>query len=61
MPNMGYCRFSNTVIDLEDCYDNMDDENLSKEELKAKEKLISLAIDIAVEYSQDIGRDVIEE
>ena len=29
MSNMSYCRFQNTVQDLQDCYDNIDDSDLS--------------------------------
>lgn len=34
MSNMSYCRFQNTLGDLGDCYENMDDNDLSKDELK---------------------------
>ena len=52
--NMSYCRFTNTLQDLRDCYNNMDgDDELSAEEQRAKEKLIKLCVRIAVEYSDD--------
>ena len=35
MANMGYCRFRNTLPDLQDCYDNLWEE-LSPEEHKAR-------------------------
>jgi hypothetical protein len=50
MGNMGYCRFENTLGDLEDCYDHMDDGDLSAIEEKAREKLIKLCEDIARDY-----------
>ena len=50
MSNMSYCRFRNTLPDLQDCYDNMDETDISKEEKKAKEKLIALCISIADDY-----------
>ncbi len=41
MANMSYCRFSNTLNDLRECYDAMgDDEPVSPEEGKARNRLI---------------------
>ncbi len=58
MPNMSYCRFENTLVDLRDCEQAMsigepvEDGN----ELKAKKKLIRLCIEIAKEYGpQDVS------
>jgi len=42
MSNMGYCRFQNTLKDLEDCYYFMDDPELSIEEKKARKHLIKI-------------------
>lgn len=55
--SMSYCRFQNTVKDLQDCYDNLfeDLEELSKEEKRAREKLITLCHDIA--WDTDFGED----
>ena len=53
MVNMSYCRFENTFHDLDDCYDNMEGEDLSESELKYREKLISLCSDIASDYGED--------
>ena len=50
MVNMSYCRFENTVGDLEDCYDHMDDGDLSKFEEQARERLIKICVDIARDY-----------
>ena len=50
MANMGYCRFQNTARDLDDCYDHMDDEDLSSEEQAARKRLIDLCCDIAADY-----------
>jgi hypothetical protein len=49
MGNMSYCRFQNTVSDLEDCYEHMDDEDLSPEEERARTRLIGICQDIAQE------------
>lgn len=43
MPNMSYCRFQNTVLDLKDCLSNIDESDLSKEELAARAYLYVLA------------------
>lgn len=50
MGNMGYCRFQNTVIDLQDCYDHIDDEGLSEEEQRAKDRLIHICQNIACDF-----------
>ena len=52
MANMSYVRFSNTLADLRDCYNNMDDDDLSDEEAKARERLIKLCAKIAEEYNE---------
>ena len=49
MSNMGYCRFQNTLFDLEDCEEHMDDD-LSPEEMKARERLIKVCKEIAEDY-----------
>jgi len=41
MGNMSYCRFRNTVSDLQDCYDNLHEAN-SLEEERARKRLIKL-------------------
>ena len=47
MSNMSYCRFRNTLEDLQDCYDNMDDSDMSDEEKRARKRLIELCCEIA--------------
>ena len=42
MANMSYCRFQNTLSDLRDCYDNLDDNDLSEEEAKARKRLVKV-------------------
>ena len=58
MSNMSYCRFENTVNDLEDCAEHMNDENLSETEEKAREQLIDLCRDILDECEQDLDDEV---
>jgi hypothetical protein len=49
MANMGYCRFENTVRDLRDCYEHMEDE-LSEREAKARRRMIRLAREIVDDF-----------
>ena len=50
MANMSYCQFENTVSDLEDCWDNFDVET-SREENRARQRLIKLCHEIARNYN----------
>lgn len=55
MSNMSHCRFTNTVADLRDCYDAIDDTgDLSPDEAKARDKLLLLCAKIASDYSYEI-------
>jgi len=48
MPNMSYCRFHNTVIDLQDCVYNIHEtHDLSDEEKRARKRLIELCMKVA--------------
>lgn len=49
MGNMAYCRFQNTLADLNECTDFIED-TASPEEEKAKLKLIRLCKSIAEEF-----------
>jgi len=54
MANMSYCRFENTLSDLEDCYFHMDEvDDLNEREIKARVKLIKLCRNIASDYEDD--------
>ena len=50
---MGYCRFHNTVSDLEDCLDHLLDDDLSEEEEQARTRLIEVCQDI-IEQAEDL-------
>ncbi len=50
MSNMGYCRFENTLTDLEDCQEHLSDTDLSDEEENAREDLVRVCTEIAEEY-----------
>ena len=58
MSNMSYCRFENTLSDLNDCADALDDidgdlSNLSDTEREAAERLIRLCKQIADSYGEE--------
>ena len=52
MSNMEYCRFQNTLNDLRDCWNHME-EALSEKETKAKERLVKLCCRIAENYVEE--------
>jgi len=57
MGNMGYCRFRNTLLDLQDCKHALDepdpDDELQGEELEAKEALIELCQRIVDDHAEE--------
>lgn len=53
MANMSYCRFENTYNDLKDCYNNIEDRDLSESEEMYKDKLVDLCKRIAEEFTED--------
>ena len=50
MSNMSYCRFQNTLSDLQDCADYITDDSLSHEEEKARERLVDVCRAILDEW-----------
>ena len=59
MSNMYYCRFQNTVSDLQDCKDALDEiegnlAELSKDEAKAADRFIRLCVEIARDHGGDL-------
>jgi hypothetical protein len=46
---MGYCWFQNTLNDLRDCLEAMEDDDLSEEEAKARNSLVRVCIDIVAQ------------
>ena len=53
MGNMSYCRFQNTLLDLRDCFEHMDDDDLGREEEDARRELIDVCIDIVEEFEDN--------
>ncbi len=60
MANMAYCRFQNTVKDLQDCYDHIDDDLTSDAELRAHARLVTLCRQIAAMFD-DEADDALDE
>lgn len=54
---MSYCRFSNTLGDLRDCYEHWEDDDLSEEEKKARVKLLKICRDIVSDFDTDPERE----
>lgn len=53
MANLAYCRFQNTLKDLQDCWEHFGDEGLSPEEGKARQKILELCRSIVESYDDD--------
>lgn len=58
MSNMAYCRFSNTLADLQDCYAAMADleslDDLSPEEARAARRLVKLCERISDDWIDEV-------
>ena len=61
MANMSYCRFENTLRDLQDCYANMDNDGLSKSEFYKRRLMVELCMSIANEYDDIIEQEFLED
>ena len=57
MPNMSYCRFRNTLNDLRDCIDHIEDE-LEGEENYARSALISVCKRIVANLPEEEEEDI---
>jgi hypothetical protein len=63
MANMSYCRFTNTLEDLKDCAEVLEEvdgfesfiEDLSREEAASLKKLVALCKLIADDYADELG------
>lgn len=54
MRNMGYCRFENTVGDLNDCLEHMEDNKLSPREHQMRVRLVVLCASVLGSLGMDI-------
>ena len=61
MANMSYCRFQNTLNDLQDCFDNFTDELNSTDEEEAREEMLKLCKQIAKYKLSDLPKTEEEE
>jgi len=59
MGNMSYCRFENTLKDLEDCKQHLDAKVNSEDEHETRKALIKLCMDIASGFEDE--KDVDEQ
>ena len=48
--NMSYCRFQTTLSDLLDCIDHMQDDDLSREEQRARARLLQECVELTDQY-----------
>ena len=51
---MSYCKFQNTLGDLADCRDSMEDADLSESELKARRRMIRMCKEIADDFAHEL-------
>ena len=51
MPNMGYCRFHNTLSDLYDCIEHLEDDDLSAEEAEKRFHLLEAMVETVDQYN----------
>ena len=50
MANMSYCRFENTLQDLQDCYEHLNATDISRSEDRARYDLVELCRQILEEW-----------
>ena len=56
MANMSYCRFENTLSDLQDCFDNIEYEAENERDERARKKMILFLLEQA-----DVIEELVEE
>jgi len=60
MSNMNYCRFENTLSDLGECFEALEEEGLvceedSSIEARARKELVALCVEIGRKYGANNG------
>jgi len=61
MANMSYCRFENTLRDLQDCKEAMSNElDLSKSEQRSFVRMVKMCRDIAEMYEDCSDEELLE-
>lgn len=58
MANMSYCRFQNTLQDLRDCAEHILDDDLSREETRARIALVDTCAEILETLGVDFSGSV---
>jgi len=61
MPNMSYCRFQNTLSDLQDCFDALHEENLedlSSDELRSAQDMALLCEQFLEEHQEKLNENI---
>ncbi|RQP11932.1 MAG: hypothetical protein EAS51_04185 [Microbacteriaceae bacterium] len=61
MANMSYCRWENTLSDLQDCADHLHDGNLSPTEHVSRKRLLRLAADMLGEIGVTVDHDDLDQ
>ena len=57
MSNMSYCRFRNTLIDLRDCKNHVDEPLDNKDEWKARQELVKVCKKMVEDYEDFVDFD----
>jgi hypothetical protein len=57
---MSYCRFYNTLEDLRDCQEHINDTSMGKEELEKRNRLVEICQEI-VDEAEEIEEKDLEE
>jgi len=54
MSNMSYCRFENTMSDLQDCLNNIHKPAENRRDEQARQQMLELFREIAVDWEGDV-------
>ena len=54
MPNMSYCRFENTMRDLRDCLNHINNEAENNHDEEARWEMIQLFTEVAEEFDGNV-------
>lgn len=55
MSNMSYIRFENTLNDLEDCAEHIEDDGLSERENRSRRRMVQLMKQMVEDYETAFG------
>ena len=60
MSNLSYCRRENTLSDLQDCADHLEDGNLNPTEHRARAGVLRLAADMLEQIGLEVDREQLD-